>query len=59
LKKATTLIPFYDLQGDTQREIGDVFSCDDLRAEQLVGLSLVRAEDEEKPKKKTATKTKK
>ena len=59
MKKATVTIPFFDLQGDVQREIGDTFSCDEERARQLIDLSLIKAEDEPKPKaKKTATKKK-
>ena len=45
MRKATALKPFRDLVEGVDREIGNTFSVDDERAEYLVSLGLVVAEN--------------
>lgn len=52
MMKCTALKPFMDLVENTPREIGEEFSTKDERAKYLESLYLVKAENEEEPKKK-------
>ncbi len=59
MKKATSLVDFFDLVEKVSRKVGDTFTTDDERADYLAGLNFVKAEDIVEPKKTRKTTTKK